>query len=396
MIIMSSSDLKSLKVLLITHSFSPEFTPPQRRWKAFTEVFVNRGNTVSVVAPNTGGAPFQITDAGIRIVRYPTFGKPKRLVFKALRSALQALASIPACLFTGRQDVVIATVPALSTLLSGYIVSRLFRSNLVVDLRDSWPNLLSESNILRSTKLEPIVTKLILYVLSRADLVVTVTPGLGEVARRQGAQRISVVSNGVDLSNYTSPLPQVSHEDSRLHVLYLGNLGLSQGLDLVIQAAAKLRSSVRVRFVGDGTERARLQQLAAKLDAPVEFLHPVRGEKVLELYAWADTCLVSLRPDWPSFEHTIPSKLYELLYFNRHITGLVRGEAARIIQESKAGDIVPQEVQSLVDHLKTIRTSSALRTQNGIGQQWVLENASLDELGTRYLSELTALAEDKR
>src|SRR5690606_25500161 len=110
-------DLKSLKVLLITHSFSPEFTPPQRRWKAFTEVFVNRGNTVSVVAPNTGGAPFQITDSGIRIVRYPTFGKPKRLVFKALRSALQALASIPACLFTGRQDVVIATVPALSTLL---------------------------------------------------------------------------------------------------------------------------------------------------------------------------------------------------------------------------------------------------------------------------------------
>ena len=392
---MSSSDSKNLKVLLITHSFSPEFTPPQRRWKAFTEVFATQGNSVSVVAPNPGGKAFQITDGGIRLVRYPTFGKPKHLVFRAMRSVLQALASIPACLFVGRPDVVIATIPALSTLLSGFIISRLFRSKLVVDLRDSWPNLLSESNILRSSKLEPVVTKLILYVLSRADLVVTVTSGLGDVARQQGARRVSVISNGVDLSNYTSTLPRVSRGDSLLHVLYLGNLGLSQGLDIVIRAAAELPSSIRVRFVGEGTELERLQKLAAKLDAPVEFLHPVRGEQVLEQYAWADTCIVSLRPDWPSFEHTIPSKLYELLYFNRHITGLVRGEATRIIQESNAGQIVPQDVQGLVHHLTIMGASKTSQTHNGQGPQWVLENASLDRLGAKYLSELTALVEGR-
>ncbi|MGP5022133.1 glycosyltransferase family 4 protein [Glutamicibacter arilaitensis] len=387
---MSSSNSPAMKVLLLTHSYSPEHSPPQRRWKAFLQVFTAKGISVCVVAPKNGGLP-QENEPGIKVVRYPSFGRPKRLALKALRSVLQSAASIPVCLMTGRKDVVIATVPALSTLLSGYIVSRLLGAKFVVDLRDSWPNLLSESNVLRSSFLEPLITRIILFLLRHADLVVTVTRGLGEVAKAQGAKPVTVISNGVDQANYTSAVPHIHRDDELLNVLYLGNLGLSQGLDLVVRAVAGLSNKVRVRFVGDGTERERLQQLAASLNAPVEFLHPVRGEQVLEQYAWADTCVVSLRPDWQSFEHTIPSKLYELLYFDRHITGLVRGEAANIIAASAAGNIVGQDLGSLMEHLENLRTEIGQQAHRGNGPNWVVEHASLERLGEKYVHALSTL-----
>lgn len=388
---MSSSDSVRLRILLLTHSFSPDFTPPQRRWKAFTKVFAAHGNSVTVVAPKSGTGSPNTDEPGIRVLQYPNFGNPKHLFLKVLRSLLRAITSLPVCLLSGRQDVVIATVPALSTLVSGLIASRLLRARFVVDLRDSWPNLLSESNILRSRKLEPMVTQMILALLRRADLVAVVTGGLGEVARKQGVRNVVVISNGVDLSNYVSPIPTIRREDGLLHVLYLGNLGRSQGLELIIHAASHLSSEILVRFVGDGTERVRLQNLAASLNAPVEFFHPVRGEQVLEQYAWADTCAVSLRPDWPSFEHTVPSKLYELLFLDRYVTGLVRGEAARIIKASHAGKVVEQDLQSLVKHLQGMVSGRPHKLHKSLGREWVLENVALDRLGDRYLNELTLL-----
>src|SRR5690606_28194926 len=87
--IMSSSNLPAMKVLLLTHSYSPEHSPPQRRWKAFLQVFTDKGISVCVVAPKNGGLP-QENEPGIKVVRYPSFGRPKRLALQALRSVLQS------------------------------------------------------------------------------------------------------------------------------------------------------------------------------------------------------------------------------------------------------------------------------------------------------------------
>src|SRR5690606_34042715 len=93
---------------------------------------------------------------------------------------------------------------------------------------------------------------------------------------------------------------------------------------------------ISVRLVGSGTRREALLALNASLGEPVEMLGPVHGTALREQYAWADTCLVALRPDWPSFEWTIPSKTYELLAVGRTITGMVTGEAARVLESSGA------------------------------------------------------------
>lgn len=392
-------DAEPLNVMLLTHSFWPESSPPQRRWSSFTRAIAESGHRVSVVAPrvrttrDSASVGRAISDAGIRIIRYPGFGRAEGLAGKTIRSISQAVASIPASLRHGRQDIVIATVPALSMLFSGFAVSRLLRARFVVDLRDPWPDLFRDSNILRSRLLEPLAIRAMLCLLRRADLVITVTEGLARNAQRQGIRNVATVPNGVDLATCPVPVQREKPPTAprRLQVLYLGNVGLSQGLDLLVRAAAQLPVGIHVRIVGDGNDRNRLRQLAVELNAPVEFVDPVRGDQILDMYRWADTVVVSLRPDWPSFSHTVPSKLYELLALDLHITGLVRGEAAAIINTAKAGQIVGQDLESLACHLQRLhRDRDALRLK-GNGPHWIAEHANLAKLGSSYARHLETL-----
>lgn len=388
-----------MRILLLTHSFTPEISPPQRRWRAFVDAFAEAGHRVSVVTPR----PQAKVPAGIdqkcgnfRVLRYPALSPATRPIFKALKHGIDSLVSIPSCLRAGRQDVVIATVPALPTLLIGFVASKLLRAHFVVDLRDAWPNLLHESKVLGSSRLEPVVSRFILSLLKRARLVVTVTQGLAAVARSQGVKNVITLPNGVEFGRYEG-LQAPRGKDSRvLNVLYLGNLGRSQGLEVAIDAAAALPGTIRLRMVGGGSEAEALREYAAHRGAAVEFHQPVRGIDVLKMYQWADTCLVSLRPDWPSFDYTVPSKLYELLALDKHVTGLVRGEAAHIIEQAQAGAVVAQSAEALVSHLRSLGADRGSLLRTGSARRWVKNHADLGSLGIKYLAELEKLTENGR
>ena len=389
-----------MKIMLLTHSFSPEISPPQRRWSIIADELANLGHEVTVVTPrphgrSVGQAPDPKFNAGITIRRYPSLRRPRTMAGKIAKHGIDALVSFPSALSGPRPDVVIATVPALPTLVIGYLVSRVRRSPFVVDLRDAWPDLLRESKVLRWAWVEPVVSRMLAVLVNRSDLLVTVTKGLATRMRLNGARNVATVSNGVELDRPEMTLPVVSRGD-KLRVLYLGNLGRSQGLDTLIRTMQTVESQVELRIVGHGTEKSNLMELADQLGVRVDFRDSVYGQKVLESYAWADTCVVSLRPDWPSFDHTVPSKLYELLYLDRHVTGMVRGEAADILIASQSGEVVVQSVDALVAHLvELLDHPEKLRTGTK-GSQWVRKNASLRDSGKVYASLLTNIVNTRR
>ncbi|MGP5123014.1 glycosyltransferase family 4 protein [Glutamicibacter ardleyensis] len=377
-----------MKIMLLTHSFSPEISPPQRRWSVIADELAKLGNEITVVTPqprgnSVPGVTFSMDNQRIHVSRYKSLRKSKTMVGKVLKHGVDAVLSLPAALKTTRPDVVIATVPALPTLIVGYAVSKIRGVPFVVDLRDAWPDLLRESQVLKWRWLEPMVSHALAYLVKRSDLLVTVTRGLAVKMRLNGVKNVATIANGVETER-----PEVSIDNEpgtgTIRVLYLGNIGRSQGLETVIQAASILGNKVSVRIVGNGTEKRRLAELADELEANVDFREPVYGDLVLENYAWADTCVVSLRPDWPSFEHTVPSKLYELLYLDRHITGMVRGEAAGIITAAESGEVVGQSVPALVEYLTNLAADpDKLKTSNH-GSRWVKKNASLRDAARTY------------
>lgn len=377
-----------MKIMLLTHSFSPEISPPQRRWSVIADELAKLGNEITIVTPEARGNSSQspmsaLNNEHVFVKRYRSLTKSKTMVGKVLKHGVDAVLSLPAALKAARPDVVIATVPALPTLIVGFTVSKIRGVPFVVDLRDAWPDLLRESQVLKWRWLEPMVSYVLASLVKRSDLLVTVTQGLATKMRSNGVKNVATISNGVE----TERPDILIHDEPRagaLRVLYLGNIGRSQGLETLITATKLLGDKVTLRIVGNGTEKLHLTELAREIGLDVDFREPVYGDLVLDNYAWADTCVVSLRPDWPSFDHTVPSKLYELLYLDRHITGMVRGEAARIITDAESGEVVGQSVSELADYLTSIAEDpKKLETQNH-GSQWVKQNASLRDSAKIY------------
>ena len=82
----------------------------------------------------------------------------------------------------------------------------------------------------------------------------------------------------------------------------------------------------------------------------------------------------------------LPSKLYEILATGRHITALLAGEAADVVREADAGDVLPPEddaaLAALWRELAADRSRVAVRAS---GRAWVADQADDDVLAERYL-----------
>ncbi len=327
---------------------------------------------------------------GERIRRVPYLWHRTTRSGRLVNHLFSAVMSIPVAAMGRRPDVVIVTVPSLPILGAGFVISRLLRRPLVVDMRDAWPDLARDARILQGSA-KSLAERAIVAIQDRADLVVTVTYGFARTLRERGLKNVATVTNGVDVSSL-AVLDPVPLEKTRLDVLYLGNHGESQHLEVPIRAAALVGDRMRLTMVGHGVRRKQLQALAATLDAPVTFDDPVYGSEVMRYYSGADTCIIPLRDDWKSFETTIPSKTYEVLSIGRHITGMVRGEARQILEEAEAGHVVAADPTALAALWLRLAEDRSLLQVNGAGRSWVQRNADVAALGKSYVNLLQEVA----
>ncbi|MDH5152349.1 glycosyltransferase family 4 protein [Kocuria palustris] len=392
--------------LLLAHSYWPEHSPPQRRWQSLIPHLVQRGWQMTVVAPvaHYGFGPDADRSSrgrvgrgrpgpvGETIVRVPYLTARDARLPKLVDQLVTAGGSALRTLTVRGHCVVIVTAPSLPLLASGWLAARLRGKPLVVEMRDAWPNLATEAGVLQG-RAQRIINRAVESVQDRADLVVTVTEGFAETLRERGVRQVRTVRNGVRLEQtpVLDPPPLVR---DRLEVLYLGNHGESQRLERLIEAAAQVGSDMRLTLVGQGSQKPELRRIAAALGAPVRFLGPAYRDEVFELYRQADSLVVSLRDDWKSFEATVPSKTYEVMAVGRHLTAVVRGEAARILQDAGAGDVVGSSAQEIAGLWRGLIEDRSRLMTDGSGRTWVADNADFADLAERYDSILREVVDN--
>nr|WP_275580817.1 glycosyltransferase family 4 protein [Kocuria palustris] len=392
--------------MLLAHSYWPEHSPPQRRWQSLIPHLVQRGWQMTVVAPvaHYGFGPDADRSSrgrvgrgrpgpvGETIVRVPYLTARDARLPKLVDQLVTAGGSALRTLTVRGHCVVIVTAPSLPLLASGWLAARLRGKPLVVEMRDAWPNLATEAGVLQG-RAQRIINRAVESVQDRADLVVTVTEGFAETLRERGVRQVRTVRNGVRLEQtpVLDPPPLVR---DRLEVLYLGNHGESQRLERLIEAAAQVGSDMRLTLVGQGSQKPELRRIAAALGAPVRFLGPAYRDEVFELYRQADSLVVSLRDDWKSFEATVPSKTYEVMAVGRHLTAVVRGEAARILQDAGAGDVVGSSAQEIAGLWRGLIEDRSRLMTDGSGRTWVADNADFADLAERYDSILREVVDN--
>ncbi len=102
-----------------------------------------------------------------------------------------------------------------------------------------------------------------------ADLIIALSPHMKDLAISGGAKpkRVIVIPNGINpeeigLVNEQSH-PQISINEIRFELLYLGRLSVEKGVDILIEACGLLKKEsidFRLRIGGNGPEKERLEE----------------------------------------------------------------------------------------------------------------------------------------
>jgi colanic acid biosynthesis glycosyl transferase WcaI len=171
--------------------------------------------------------------------------------------------------------------------------------------------------------------------------------------------------------------------------MYCGNVGYSQSIELLADAAREMTDLEDVVFVvnGGGSAIGEVRRRAEGLDNfRVIPYQPV--ERVPEVLAAADLHVIPLRRGlaWSS----VPSKLYKILAVERPVVASVDEgtEVGRVVVEAGAGrSVAPDESGPLVDALRELLASSDLRRAMGAsGRSWVEQWVTPQRAAEEYAS----------
>ncbi|MEU2611993.1 glycosyltransferase family 4 protein [Micromonospora sp. NPDC007271] len=233
---------------------------------------------------------------------------------------------------------------------------------------------------------------------------VTVTcPGMLEalVARGVPRQKVSVVYNWADekLMQPTEPDPRLRAElglTDGFVIMYGGNLGVAQRLDVAVRAMAELRDlpDVHLVLVGDGIERPVLRALVDELKLrTVHFVDRVAPERMAALAAAADLQLVSLA-DEPLFRITMPSKVQSIMACGQALLVCAPGDAARAVENAGAGFTAPPGdsvgLAGIIRHARRVPRRD-LQAMGRNGRHHYLRVMS-EEINSRHLADLLTSA----
>jgi len=410
-----------VRIWFFSHYFPPEGNAPASRVFETARRWVSAGHQVTVITgppsvpdgviyPGFRNGFHRESMAGIDVVRVRTYVAANRgLMRRSLNFVSYMMSASLRSLLLRRPDVIVATTPQFFCGLAGVLVAKLCRRPLVLEVRDLWPASIVAVGALREGPLLRVLESIERSMYAAADHIVTVGDGYAQElrARAVSEQKLSVITNGVDLGLFSPrpPRPELLASlgmRARFVCAYVGTVGMGAGLDVLLGAAKRLRAlgrdDIGILVVGDGASRAELAAAARDrgLDRLV-FAGRQPKEMMPDLLASASCSLVHLRRV-ALFETVLPSKIFEAMAMARPIILGVEGRAADLIQSTGSGICVtPEDPRSLVDAMIRLADDPALGKRLGAaGRAAAIADFDRLRLADRYLGLLAQISQRRR
>ncbi|EJL81446.1 glycosyltransferase [Herbaspirillum sp. CF444] len=356
-----------MKVLIVSQHFWPESFPINDMAKAL----VARGCEVDVLTgkpnypdgkffPGYKGSGCQREEwAGVGIYRVPLVARGSRSAIRLVLNYLSFIATgsvLGPWLLRGRRYdaiFVYATSPLLQA-LPALFLGFLKRTRVTVWVQDLWPESLAATGYVKNAFILKCVGKVVGFVYRHTDLLLVQSAAFKDSVERLAPGKTAVYyPNSVDAMFASDAVAESPRGDGALptlpphvfSVVFAGNVGAAQAVDVIADAAELLRHREDIAFFvfGKGSKWDWLAEAADKrglsnLHLPGRF--PV--ETMPGLMRQASVLLVTLA-DEPIFAATVPSKVQAYMAAGRPIIASLNGEGARLIAEAKAGLAVPAE-----------------------------------------------------
>ncbi|MCO5385786.1 MAG: glycosyltransferase family 4 protein [Desulfosporosinus sp.] len=342
-----------MKILVVCQYYYPE----QFRINDICEQMVQDGHSVTVLTglPNypIGNIPNEYrwgrkrreSINGVKVLRCFEIGRKNGVIGLALNYASYMLSASIKALFL-KKDFDVIFVYQLSPVLMaipGVVLKRRSHKPLYLYCCDIWPESMKNYISYETNLIYRIVSKLSSYLYSKCDVItVTSKPFIDYFNQVHSIPLERITYNPQHAEDIYLKM-DFSPEDDVTDFLFMGNIGIAQDIDCILDATEKIKNQPRfkVHFVGDGSYLDTSKDLVAQkgLKGIVVFhgRHPL--DKMPQFYKLADACLLTLKDD-NLVGLTMPSKLQGYMAAGKVIIGAINGAAKEVIDESKCGACV--------------------------------------------------------
>lgn len=369
-----------MRILVFTQYFTPEVLAPPARLHPIARILAQRGHDVEVICevPNYPDGVVQEGYRGRATVHREMDGFGVRYVWvrtspvKTTRSRLLLYGTFMtsatvAGVLSPRPDLVFASSPPLFTAIAAAVVAKRHRVPWVMDVRDPWPEAAVVLGELTNPRLIAIAERLERRLYASAEAIVTVTePFRADIASRiDDPAKITVVPNGttqmwLDAGEAEVDRSELGLPSDRFLWTYAGNVGIAQGVDAAVDAAALLGDEFELLVIGGGPLMEQLKERAAAGSGNVSFRPMMQPAEAARHLRASDALLVPLG-EQPALAKFVPSKLFDYCAVGRPVIVAARGEAPRLAGEAGAGLAVdPGDPEALAGAVRRLRDEPGL------------------------------------
>lgn len=387
-------------ILIITDSYPPEVRSASHLMKDLADGLKENGHKVYVATsfPKYNLAdeskvvplPKYAFEDGINVLRIKTLPHHRANFF--VRGFAQL--TMPYIFFHAikknikeKIDVVILHSPPLPLTISAYKTKKFYKAKYILNLHDFFPQNAVDLGILKNKPIIKFFESMERKAYRNADLIVTPSgehKNFLQKNRGISSDKIFVIPHWIDTKPFekverTGKFRKLYGLEDKLIFLFAGVLGPSQGLDLVVRIAYKMKNNKEVcfLFVGDGSDKNRLVELTKKYDLQNVIFKPfVSKEDYPELAKDSDIGVITLSAK--NTTPAVPAKLLGYMAAALPVIAFVHKESDihRIVREANCGftAISDSDDKALAVVLKICQERNKLKQYGENGFKYVLNN----------------------
>ncbi|WP_029408447.1 glycosyltransferase WbuB [Thiomicrorhabdus sp. Milos-T2] len=385
-----------MKILLISTNYSPELTGIGKYSGEMAQWLSDNGHDVLVICSPPYYPEWKVsegysawkyqkqTSENLTVYRCPIWVPAKPSGLKRLvHLASFALTSLPVVLrhIFWRADVVICIEPPLFNSFGAILTSKLSGAKSILHIQDFEVDAAFELGIVKANWLKRFIYGFERFLMRRFDKVSTISEAMLDKLDQKNIPKDKQLffPNWVDTS-FIHPLETVSEYRAELNipldkpvVLYSGNMGEKQGLEIVIEAARNLKDQ-NIQFIlcGSGAALERLQTLAEGLDNIIWLpLQPF--ERLNQFLNLADIHLLPQQAG--AADLVMPSKLTGILSSGRPVVATAQQgtQVARVV-EGKGSVVEPANTEAFTQAIEALANNPDLRIELGLKARDYAEN----------------------
>jgi len=307
---------------------------------------------------------------GVKILRSRAYvPNPVTSVRRIAHEATFVFGSLVRAAMCRRPDLLFVISPPLGLGLSAFLLSRMWRRPYVFDVMDLQPDAAAELGMLPPRFLR------MLYGVERfayrhAALVSTLTRGMRSkiVSKGLSEDKVALFEPRADDALFDiQPSEGLAFRQryglgEKFLVTHSGNMGVKQGVEVIVEAASLTRNDVSLVYVmvGDGVARATIESHAQRLGLDnIQFMPVLNAAEFRGLLAASNVCLVTQRRTVSDV--VFPSKVVTYMAAGCPVIASVKesSEVARAVCESHAGLVVePESPEALAGAIAQLRKQS--------------------------------------